>query len=118
VLAFQGTADQLMPYQGDIVPTRRGAVLSAERSMALWAGVNGCTAPTDSLLPERDRADGTRVRRASYPGCRRGRPVQLYRIEGGGHTWPGGPAAGASVGRVSREVDATALIVQFFSRIR
>jgi polyhydroxybutyrate depolymerase len=119
VMAFQGTADHLMPYGGTAVTTRRGAVLSAERSVAFWARVSGCAAaPADSLLPERHAGDGTRVRRSTYAGCRRERPVQLYQIEGGGHTWPGGPAAAASVGRVSREVDATAAIVRFFSEIR
>jgi polyhydroxybutyrate depolymerase len=125
VMAFQGTADHLMPYGGTAlgsassVTSRRGAVLSAERSVAFWARVNGCAAaPADSLLPERHAGDGTRVRRSTYAECRRARPVQLYRIEGGGHTWPGGPTAGASVGRVSREVDATAVIVRFFSGIR
>lgn len=119
VLAMQGTADPLMPYQGSADPGRRGAVLSAERSAAFWAQVDGCTTPpADVRLPKRSSTDGTRIEQVTYSGCRNGHPVTLYRIRGGGHTWPGGPAAGTSVGRVSREIDATTAIWRFFAAIR
>lgn len=115
VLALQGTADPLMPYAGGGVARRRGRVLSATRSIAFWATVSGCAAaPVTTLEPDRAPDDGTRVHRTVYGGCRDGRSVELYTIEGGGHTWPGGPAAGRRVGRVSRELDATALIWGFF----
>jgi polyhydroxybutyrate depolymerase len=117
VLALQGTADPLMPYAGGGVARRRGRVLSAMRSIAFWATVSGCTAaPVTTPEPDRAADDGTRVRRTVYGGCRDGRSVELYAIEGGGHTWPGGPPAGRAVGRVSREVDATALIWSFFAQ--
>lgn len=113
LLAFQGTADPLMPYLGGGTGQRR--VLSAERSGAFWATLDGCTGtPVTSDEPDRV-ADGTRVRHTVYLGCREGRAVELYTIEGGGHTWPGGPEAGRRVGRVTREVDATELIWQFFA---
>ncbi|HUR95105.1 MAG TPA: PHB depolymerase family esterase [Gemmatimonadales bacterium] len=112
VLAIQGTGDPLMPYAGGGTAHRR--VLSAERSIALWAGVNGCGSEPVAV-DEPDRVtDGTRVRRSTYEGCQEGRAVELRTIVGGGHTWPGGPAAGRSVGRVSRELDATAVIWRFF----
>ena len=113
VLAFQGTADPLMPYLGGGAGQRR--VLSAERSVGFWATLAGCTG-TPVTTDEPDRAaDGTRVRHTTYLGCREGRAVELYTIEGGGHTWPGGPTAGRRVGRVSREIDATAVIGGFFA---
>lgn len=114
VLAFQGTSDPLLPYAGRGA-SRRGRVLSAPRSVAFWATVAGCS-PTPATTDEPDRVtDGTRVRHTAFGGCREGRAVELYTIEGGGHTWPGGPPAGASVGRVSRELDATDLIWKFFA---
>ena len=114
VLAFQGTADPLMPYVGGGVARRRGRVLSAERSIAFWATTSGCAAaPVTTEEPDRV-TDGTRVRRTAYGTCREGRAVELYTIEGGGHTWPGGPPVGGSVGRVTREIDATAVIWGFF----
>lgn len=112
VIAFQGTTDPLMPYLGGGAGQRR--VLSAERSIAFWGTAAGCAAGA-TTADEPDRVtDGTRVRRTTYAGCREGRGVELYTIEGGGHTWPGGPVAGARVGRVSREIDATELIWEFF----
>ncbi len=116
VIAFQGTKDPLMPYEGGHVSIRRGRVLSAQRSATLFAVVNGCTAPP-AVTAEPDTAkDGTRARRSAYAGCREGREAVLYTIEGGGHTWPGGPPVGRLVGRVSRDIDATRTMLDFFDR--
>ena len=116
VLAIQGTADPLLPYAGGGVAGGRGSVLPAAESIAFWARVSACTGPP-AVTDEPDRVhDGTRVQRTAYAGCRDGRSVELYTVRGGGHTWPGGPPVGRSVGRVSRELDATAVIWQFFAR--
>lgn len=116
VISFQGTRDRLMPYEGGSGAARRGRVLSAQRSAALFAEVNACT-PPPAVAAEPDTAkDGTRVRRSVYGGCRKGREVALYTIDGGGHTWPGGPPVGRLVGRVSRDLDATRTMLDFFDR--
>jgi polyhydroxybutyrate depolymerase len=113
VVAFQGTTDPLMPYLGGGAGQRR--VLSAERSVGFWATLDGCTG-TPVTTDEPDRlADGTQVRHTVYLGCPEGRAVELYTIEGGGHTWPGGPQAARRVGRVSREIDATEVMWGFFA---
>jgi len=51
-------------------------------------------------------------------GARRGRlracsPVVLYRIEGGGHGWPGDPQylPARVIGRISRRLDATKILL-------
>jgi len=116
VISFQGTRDPLMPYQGGFVWTRRGQVLSAERSVALFAEVDGCAAPPVVTAGPDTVRDGTHVRRSAYGGCPEGRDVVLYTIEGGGHTWPGGPPVGRLVGRVSRDLDATSTMLDFFDR--
>ena len=114
LVAFQGTADPLIPYEGGNAAVRRGLVLSATRSAALFAQVGVCaTPPSTSALPD-TATDGTRVRRTAYTGCRDGGEVVLYTIEGGGHTWPGGPPVGRLVGRVSRDIDATRTMLDFF----
>jgi polyhydroxybutyrate depolymerase len=116
VVAFQGTRDPLMPYEGGGVAVQRGQVLSAARTADVWAGVNGCALP-GAIISELDSiTDGTRVRATGYTGCREGRETVLYTILGGGHTWPGGPLAGARVGRVSREIDANRTMLDFFDR--
>jgi polyhydroxybutyrate depolymerase len=116
LVSFQGTRDRLMPYEGGNASIRRGRVLSAQRSAALFAEVNGCASPPAVTVEPDSVKDGTRVRRAVYGGCREGREVLLYTIEGGGHTWPGGPPVGRLVGRVSRDLDATRTLLDFFDR--
>lgn len=114
--AFQETADPLMPYAGGGVASRRGKVLSAARSVEMWAGTAGCAAePSVTQAPDRVPHDGMRIKVISYAGCKDGRDVDLYTIEDGGHTWPGGPASGRHVGRVTRDIDATTTIWSFFS---
>jgi polyhydroxybutyrate depolymerase len=46
----------------------------------------------------------------STPGCP---PVVLYRIEGGGHGWPGGPQflPARLVGPIPRHLDATGILL-------
>jgi polyhydroxybutyrate depolymerase len=112
VASFQGTADPSLPYDGGGTPP--AAVLSAERSVAFWAGAAGCATGRPATVVSDTVADGTRLRRLSYPDCLGHRDVVLYTIEGGGHTWPGGPEASRRVGRVSREVSATRVIWDFF----
>ena len=49
------------------------------------------------------------------PGCH---PATLYRIDGGGHGWPGGPQFRPSraAGPVARHPDATALLLDMAER--
>jgi polyhydroxybutyrate depolymerase len=115
VIAFQGTADRAMPYEGGGVGGR-GEVLSAERSAAFWAAADRCSLSPVDVLAVDSVTDGTRLRRRDYGGCAGGRSVVLYTVEGGGHTWPGGPPGSPRVGRVSREIDATRAIWDFFQR--
>ena len=116
VAAFQGTADPLLPYGGGgRGASGRGEVLSALRSAELWARVDGCGATPELEAPRDSVRDGTRVRPRRWTGCRTGREVVLYTIEGGGHTWPGGPPVAPRVGRVTRELDATETIWAFFA---
>ncbi len=95
VIALSGVQDPLVPYAGGEVGLARrsfGEVASVPDSMRLWAEKNGCSsAPAVAGEPDKDPRDGTRVTRASWSHCRDGSEAVLYAIEGGGHTWPGGP---------------------------
>ncbi|MBA3658713.1 MAG: hypothetical protein H0W67_03880 [Gemmatimonadales bacterium] len=116
LVALQGTADPLMPYDGGGVGPagRRGTVLSARRSADFWAARDGCaTAPENADVPDHV-SDGTRVTTLTWSGCEAGRSVRLYTVRGGGHTWPGGPRTGPLVGRTTHELDATTTIWDFF----
>jgi polyhydroxybutyrate depolymerase len=115
VIAFAGTADPVVPYDGGAVQSEgaRGlAAPAAEPSIAAWAAHDGCDpTPTDEVI------DDVTVR--TWSGCDDSE-VSFYRIDGGGHTWPG-PIDVASLGldrlgATTSTVDATALMLDLFDR--
>lgn len=77
VLAFHGTADAIVPYDGD-------AVLPAIPAWAAaWAERDGCD-PEPSISLQQGSTTGQ-----TWGNCQSGSAVTLYTIEGGGHRWPG-----------------------------
>lgn len=123
VFLINGTADPLVPYEGGHVRgpfnMQRGPIWSTDRTVAFWARHNRCPAgPVIAAWPDRDKEDGSRVIESDYRACADGR-VRLLRIEGGGHTWPGGsqylPAGW--IGTTNRDFDATEAIWNFFKTL-
>lgn len=137
IMFFLGTSDPLIAWGdgngrnlgdlGDLVGVsgigsvdsaiaRYGGLLSVPEILNFWTTHNHCPSgtPYSSTEPDRDPSDGTRVKKESYGSSNN--EVVLYRIEGGGHTWPGGfPYAPASVaGKISQDIDACDLMWQFF----
>lgn len=116
VIAFNGTADPLVPYQGGVVRLgrqERGRAASFSDTMKMWA--RGCTAQPPVTLPDVDHDDDSTVRLERHT-CPTGASVDAYTIEGGGHTWPGGRQylPKRMIGPVNRDIDATALMWRFF----
>jgi polyhydroxybutyrate depolymerase len=121
VLQFDGTADPIMPYTGGHVADfggrgEGGNVLSVGATAAFWLHSDGCDAGwRDQPLSASARFDPTRVTLRRSEPCRDGSAVRVYSIEGGGHTWPGGMQylPRFIIGRTTRQVDASAIIVRF-----
>ncbi|MDP8927909.1 MAG: hypothetical protein M3O70_04835 [Actinomycetota bacterium] len=107
VIAFHGTADSVVPYAGgrifDSVEVR-----SVGEAVAGWAGHNRCASDADEARVSDN------VRRRAYVGCAAGTAVRLYSVEGGSHTWPGA-AYVPPLGAVSDEIEASQLVLDFFS---
>jgi polyhydroxybutyrate depolymerase len=120
VLVIQGTADPLVPYAGGAVAGGRlGSELGVEATALRWEEADGIRAAAAAGdLPDTDPTDGCRVQWQRWSGGRKGTEVWLYRLEGGGHSWPGGPQylPRSLIGRVCRDFDATFAIWDFFSR--
>jgi polyhydroxybutyrate depolymerase len=116
LVAISGTEDPLVLWGGGPVARRRGRTMSVPDSISLWTRLNGCAAPaTVTQEPDRDPADGTRVRRETYEPCHEGASVVLYAVEGGGHSWPGSTRSRLPLtGRLSRDINATDVIWSFF----
>jgi polyhydroxybutyrate depolymerase len=122
LVAFHGTADWVVPYEGDSGrgsswPQRLGlarghfSFLPARQWTAEWAARNGCSPTPEAIAPSGDTS-GIR-----YTGCDAEAEVLLYSVDGGGHTWPGGLPL-PLVGKTSRDIDASEIMWQFFSRYR
>lgn len=79
-----------------------------------WARRNGC-AETFTEQPVT-----AHVRLLAWEACPADGSVELYVVEGGGHTWPGSAADAAfqAGGLTTMEIDATDLVWQFFARHR
>jgi polyhydroxybutyrate depolymerase len=78
-LAIHGTADTVVPFNGK-KPDRKGNV---PRYTARWAKRNGCSTTPRTSTPRR------LVTRFAYTGCDAGLRVELLRLSGTDHGWPG-----------------------------
>ena len=107
VIAFHGTDDPLVPFEAG--PGRRPPrPASGSARATTWRTGrehNGCD-PT--LKTERIADD---VVLESYGGCKDGADVQLYVVEGGGHTWPGARSTSRGWAYTTHSIDATELVV-------
>lgn len=127
VIVFHGTADTFVAYTGGLgasvahLPTDNGGTLgtsavtssgpSIEDIAAAWAHRNGCAS-----TPPVETAVAADVELLNY-GCHAGADVQLYRVAGGGHAWPGSQFSRSIetiVGRTTMDIDANELIWAFF----
>jgi polyhydroxybutyrate depolymerase len=125
-----GTADPLVPYTGGVIGFRRrgrggpgpepgrGIAIGAEALAAEWAAVNGC-APTPTWTQVSVTPGDLPAWQACWTSVAGDRPpVELIRIDGGGHTWPGGLPylPERLIGRTAR-LDATGLLLDRWSRL-
>jgi polyhydroxybutyrate depolymerase len=81
----------------------------ASRGPAAGNGIGG--EPVAEQLPQAPGDPPVTRLTWSAPGCP---PVALYRIEGGGHGWPGGPQYLPAwiVGPIPRHLDATGILLE------
>jgi polyhydroxybutyrate depolymerase len=108
-IAFHGTEDNTVPWDGG--PGLGGAVFrlpidndtADDDVMQSWSGHNGCTSG------RQEQQATANVRLISYTGCDDEATVQLYAVDGGGHTWPD-----ATVGQTTHEINANDLMWEFF----
>jgi polyhydroxybutyrate depolymerase len=100
VLTFHGLDDRQNPYDGHA--EGRGAEWeeSVPEALAGWAEHNGCDSGVIVEDPEGPLST------MHYEGCDSGAEVRMVRIDGLGHTWP------------REEIDATAVMWEFFTRHR
>jgi polyhydroxybutyrate depolymerase len=108
-IGFYGTED------------RFGEIDKYEQFVAFFSKINGCTSQYASTQIPDSSQDGTTVELRTYldtTGAACATPVHYYRITGGGHFWPGVTETAEQIarntGHISYDINATALIVDFF----
>jgi polyhydroxybutyrate depolymerase len=101
IILFHGTGDRLLPYDG------RGILMSVRDFAMGWAARSGCRMARQGEIIYR-KGDATAERWACLPG----QEVDLYTLEGKGHSWPGSSMPARIT---SQDVDATAVMWAFFA---
>jgi len=109
VLQIHGTADSTVPYEGSLTSTAIADVVE------FWRAHNECPdLPVVSDFPDL-QSEGCTVQAQRYFPCRDWSEMLLYRVDGGGHTWPGSfPLPGA--GCTNQDIRANAEVWTFFRR--
>lgn len=109
VMFFHGTGEREAPYHGGKRWAMPALFVSVPEFTAKWARRNGCAPePAES----RAASDVTRI---EYAGCANEASVVLYRIEDGGHGWPGGRRVPEwLLGRTTYSIDASRTMWEFF----
>ena len=78
ILQIHGTEDPIARY------------VFVEPTLQFWIGYNNTeTNPTITPIPDTDTADGSTVERIQYVNGAEGVEVQILKVTGGGHQWPG-----------------------------
>lgn len=132
VMFMNGTKDPLVPYHGgDVVvnlmpglnkllgrkPKSRGRVTSTQESLDFWLEVNGIVAkPKITEFEDKAKDDGIRATKVLWQ--KGNLAVCLIRLDGGGHTIPGGKQyiSERIIGKVARDIDGEKEIWEFLKQ--
>lgn len=107
---IHGTGDSTNPYNGN------STMKAIEDVTQFWVTQNGCnTTPAITPVPNSNTTDGATAERYLYSGGVNGHTVELFKVTGGGHSWPGSPMPGSSE-VTCMDFDASKEIWRFFSQ--
>lgn len=108
-----GTLDPVVAFDGI------SGFSSAATSVAHWVDAQGCTGESTEALPN-TALDGTTTDLTHYTGCAQGNELRFYKINGGGHAWPGGAFQGlaSSIGLTAQDYSATEAFWDYFGTYR
>lgn len=110
MMQIHGTADPTVPYGGNT------SALPIDSVVRFWVVRNGCnTTPAFSNVPNTNTTDGCTAEHYVYSNGNSGSSVELYKVIGGAHTWPGAPF---TVGVTNQDFKASVEIWRFFRKYR
>lgn len=112
VLIYHGTGDKFVPFKGGGDFKGAGATHpfpSVEEFQQAWLKIDRCTQEHRTLYKNGE------VSCEVYDHCADGTAVGLCRIEGGGHSWPGGkPVMTWYIGKTTKDI-SNDVMLKFFS---
>lgn len=108
VMQIHGTADNTVPYNGNIF------FASVPNLVNYWVTHNECD-PTPVLtpVPDNDPNDGCTAENYLYSNGADGVTVEHYKVQGGGHSWPGAPV---NINITNMDFSASEAIWGFFRK--
>lgn len=110
VMQISGTADPTVPYNGT------SSSVAVDTAVKYWVTNNHCNpTPAFSNVPNISTSDGCTAEHYVYSGGDNGSSVELYKIIGGEHTWPGAFPFG---GVTNQDFKASEKIWLFFRKYR
>jgi polyhydroxybutyrate depolymerase len=111
IMQIHGDADPTVSYTGV------GGIIACTHIDTLikwWVTKNNCTGtPNMTNVPNTSTTDGCNAEHYVYNNGTKGSTVELYKIIGGGHTWPG---AGITIGVTCQDFKASKEIWRFFNQ--
>lgn len=82
VMHVHGTADDVVPYDANPLPT----LSLVPETIDFWKNAHNCASADSTQLPNIAN-DGFTVDRFVYAGCTTDKALELWRVNGGGHTY-------------------------------
>ena len=110
IMEIHGTTDNVVSYTGT------GGILNSTQIDTLvnfWVKLNKCTAPVITQLPNTSTTDGSTVEHQVFKNGKNGSSVELYKVIGGGHSWPGNTVV---VSGSNQDFNASKEIWRFFNQ--
>lgn len=110
IMEIHGTADGTVPYNG------YSSFLPVDTVVKHWVQFNNCSlTPTITNVPNINILDGCTAEHYVYNNGNNGSTVELYKIIGGGHSWPG---ASINLNVTNMDFSASIEIWRFFSQYK
>ncbi len=110
IMEIHGTADATVNYLGD------GTFAPIDSIVKKWRVKNGCNpAPITFSVPDINMTDNSTAVNYRYTGGNDGTEVELYKVTGGSHSWPG---AAPVIANTNQDFSATKEIWRFFRKYK
>ncbi|MCD6066386.1 MAG: hypothetical protein K0S33_1212 [Bacteroidetes bacterium] len=110
VMQIHGTADATVPYAGG------STFVHIDSLVKHWVQFNNCSStPVTTAVLNIDPTDGCMATHYVYNGGDAGSTVEFFKVQGGGHSWPG---AIVNINITCMDFDASVEIWRFFRKYR